>query len=76
MVFKGDMVEVVNILVYLFDIDEWCGWVKVFKFVYDFVYNDNVGEGDIDFYVLLNIFFECKLENVVIIIDVDNIKCG
>lgn len=67
---QGDLIEAVNYLAQSLDIDPWRQDVRDLKQQFDFKYQDNTREGDIDAVALLNTLSQRKPPNGVVTTDV------
>lgn len=67
---QGDLIEAVNYLAQPLDIDSWRQDVRNLKQQFDFKYQDNAGEGNINAVALLNTLSQRKSPNSVVTTDV------
>ncbi|MDD0823927.1 acetolactate synthase 2 catalytic subunit [Mannheimia sp. AT1] len=67
---QGDLIEAVNSLAQSLDIEPWRQDVRDLKQQFDFKYQDNAGEGDINAVALLNTLSQRKAPNSVVTTDV------
>lgn len=67
---KGDLIEAVNALAQPLNIDAWREDVRNLKQQFDFQYQDNAGDGDIDAVALLHTLSKRKDPNSVVTTDV------
>ncbi|QNS16015.1 acetolactate synthase 2 catalytic subunit [Mannheimia bovis] len=67
---QGDLIEAINYLAQPLAIEAWREDVRNLKQQFDFQYQDNAGEGDINAVALLNTLSERKAKNSVVTTDV------
>ncbi|RGE47495.1 acetolactate synthase [Mannheimia granulomatis] len=67
---QGDLIEAVNYLAQPLSIDAWREDIRNLKQQFDFQYQENSGEGDINAVALLNTLSERKAKNSVVTTDV------
>lgn len=67
---RGDLIQAIHALAQPLAIDPWRADVIALKQQFDFRYQDNQGDGDIDPWALLNTLSERKKQNAVVVTDV------
>lgn len=67
---QGDLIEAVTALAQPLDIESWRADVRKLKVDFDFTYQENAGEGEIDPWALLHTLSQRKPHNTIITTDV------